>query len=271
MSNSTHPNIPQIVYSAATKRVFEGEIFIRQHVFDYIISGTSETFFGGKSYQFKAGDFRFVRKNGLSKFIKNPSPDGIYKSVSICIDQHTLEEMQHQFKPSKIYRSNQDNVFILKPNKLFHNYIDSLMPYLASTNGISEALVRTKIKEAVLIFLETNPELQHILFDFSEPGKIDLEGYMNEHYLFNGDLAEFAYLTGRSLSTFKRDFARIFKITPNKWLQKKRLEEARYLIKEKNWKATDAYQEVGFKDYSHFSVAYKQFFGQSPSSRNIGP
>jgi AraC-like DNA-binding protein len=267
MSNTTAPHIPQIVYSATSKRIIEGEIFIRQHVFDYILSGTSETFFGGKSYQFKAGDFRFVRKNRLSRFIKNPSPDGLFRSISICIDQHTLEQMQEHYKPAKIYRANNDNVFILKPNRLFHNYIDSLLPYLERNSEIGGELMRTKIKEAVLIFLQTNPELKNILFDFSEPGKIDLEAYMNEHYLFNGDLKEFAYLTGRSLSTFKRDFAKIFKTTPNKWLQEKRLEEARYLIKEKNWKATDAYQEVGFKDYSHFSVAYKQFFGQSPSSR----
>ena len=265
MSNTTHPNIPQIVYSVTTKRVVEGEIFIRQHVFDYIISGTSEAIFGGKSYHFKAGDFRFARKNRLSRFIKNPAPDGLFRSLSICIDQFTLEEMKEQFEPAEIYRENNDHVFLLKPNRLFHNYMDSLLPYLERGGEISEALLRTKVREAILVFLETNPGLRNILFDFGEPGKIDLEAYMNEHYLFNGDLSEFAYLTGRSLSTFKRDFAKIFKTTPNKWLQTKRLEEARYLIREKNWKATDACQEVGFKDYSHFSVAYKQFFGHSPS------
>jgi AraC-like DNA-binding protein len=265
MANTTNPNIPQIVYSATTKRTFEGEIFIRQHVFDYILSGTSETFFNGKSHQFKEGDFRFARKNRLTKFIKNPAPDGLYKSISICIDQPTLEQMKERLEPATSYRPNTDNVFLLKPNRLFHNYIDSLLPYVERNGEISGELVRAKIREAVLIFIETNPELKNILFDFSEPGKIDLEAYMNEHYLFNGDLKEFAYLTGRSLSTFKRDFGRIFDTTPNKWLQEKRLHEARYLIKEKNWKATDAYQEAGFKDYSHFSVAYKQFFGYSPS------
>jgi AraC-like DNA-binding protein len=265
MSNTTNPKIPQIVYSATSKRITEGEIFIRQHVFDYIMSGTSETFFGGRSYQYKAGDFRFARKNRLSRFIKNPSPDGLFKSVSICIDQHTLEQMQGQFKSAKIYKANNDNVFPLKSNPHFHNYIDSLLPYLESNREISGELVRTKIKEAILIFLETNPELKDILFDFSEPGKIDLEAYMNEHYLFNGNLKEFAYLTGRSLSTFKRDFHQIYGITPSRWLIKKRLEEAYYLLKEKKWKATEVFLEVGFKDYAHFSVVFKKTFGLAPS------
>jgi AraC-like DNA-binding protein len=265
MANTTDLNKPQIIYSATSKRMTEGTIFIHQHVVDYIISGTSETYFDGKSCRFKAGDFRFVRKNRLSKFIKDPSPDGVYKSISICIDQQTLEQMQSQFNVSQIQRVNNDNVFLLKPNKFFHNYIDSLLPYLENDGVINEALLRTKIKEAILIFLESNPELKNILFDFSEPGKIDLEAYMNEHYLFNGDLKEFAYLTGRSLSTFKRDFEKIYGVTPNRWLIKKRLEDAYYLIKEKKWKATEVFLEVGFKDYAHFSLAFKKTYGAAPS------
>ncbi len=118
---------------------------------------------------------------------------------------------------------------------------------------------------AVLIFIEANPELKHILFDFSEPGKIDLEAYMNEHYSFSGELEQFAYLTGRSLSTFKRDFKRIFNTTPSKWLMKRRLEDAYYLIKERGAKPTEAFIEVGFNDYSHFSFAFKKVFGVAPS------
>lgn len=265
MSNTTHPNTPQIVYSATSKRTSEGEIFIRQHVFDFILSGTSQTFFSNKSQSYKAGDIRFARKNRLSRFIKDPTPDGIFRSVAICIDQQTLEQLQGQFKPSEIHTANPDNVFLLKPNRLFHNYLDSLLPYLENGQAIGSELVKTKIREAILIFLETNPDLRNILFDFREPGKIDLEAYMNEHYLFNGDLKEFAYLTGRSLSTFKRDFHELYGTTPSRWLLKKRLEDAHYLIKEKHLKATEVFSEVGFKDYAHFSVAFKKAYGRAPS------
>ncbi len=122
-----------------------------------------------------------------------------------------------------------------------------------------------KVKEAVLVFLGANPGLRQLLFDFSEPGKIDLAAYMNEHYQYNGDLQHFAYLTGRSLSTFKRDFEKIFHTTPSKWLLQKRLEDAHYLLKEKKLSASEVYLEVGFKDYSHFYVAFKKLFGMAPS------
>lgn len=88
---------------------------------------------------------------------------------------------------------------------------------------------------------------------------------MNQHYQYNGSLDEFAYLTGRSLSTFKRDFEKIFTVTPNRWLLQKRLEDAYYLLKKKKMKATDVCVDVGFKDYLHFSVAFKKLFGIAPS------
>lgn len=54
-------------------------------------------------------------------------------------------------------------------------------------------------------------------------------------------------------------------MTPSRWLVNKRLGEAHFLLKEKKRKATDIYMDVGFKDYSHFSLAFKKAFGHSPS------
>ncbi|WP_234572495.1 helix-turn-helix domain-containing protein [Rhodohalobacter sp. 614A] len=268
MAETIDVNFPRILYSNVSKTLREGELFIKQHVFDYIMSGTSKVFFEGKKVTFNSGDFRFAVRNRLSKFMKIPPVNDIYKSVSICVDQNTLQEIAREgsIKPSLDYDAQKtENVLLLQPNKVFKNYISSLLPYLEKGKDMNPQMVRLKTKETVLIFLESNPELKNILFDFSEPGKIDLEAYMNEHYTYNGSLSDFAYLTGRSLSTFRRDFKRIFKITPNKWLIKKRLKDACYLLKEKNMEPTEVFIETGFKNYSHFSARFKEEFGISPS------
>lgn len=118
----------------------------------------------------------------------------------------------------------------------------------------------------VLILLKVNPTLKNVLFDFSEPGKIDLEAFMLQNFHFNVAMKRFAYLTGRSLATFKRDFEKIFHASPSRWLQQKRLQEAYYLIKEKGRKTSDVYLEVGFEDLSHFSFAFKKAYGVAPSA-----
>jgi AraC-like DNA-binding protein len=94
--------------------------------------------------------------------------------------------------------------------------------------------LNVKCSELLLILLKANPELANILFDFSNPEKINLEAFMNRNFKFNLSIERFAYLTGRSLSAFKRDFEKIFNATPGHWLVQKRLEEAYYLIDKKN-------------------------------------
>lgn len=68
----------------------------------------------------------------------------------------------------------------------------------------SEEILRLKQKEALLLLLKYDPGLKDILFDFSEPHKIDIEAFMNKNFHFNVNVERFAYLTGRSLSAFKR-------------------------------------------------------------------
>ncbi|HEY4325554.1 MAG TPA: AraC family transcriptional regulator [Mucilaginibacter sp.] len=256
---------PPILFSCYDHVSREGEHFVPEHVFSYILSGSQTLFLKDKTFHFKEGDFRFFRKNQLSRFIKQPPVGGEFKSISVRIDQETLSNISTENDLHMSHPYTGDSTLLLPPNNLLKNYIDSLAPYINGKSAFNKMITNLKVREAVMILLETNPALKDVLFDFSEPGKIDLEAYMNEHYKFNVDISRFAYLTGRSLATFKRDFEKIFKTSPNKWLQQKRLDDAYYLIKEKGRKSSDVYMEVGFKDFSHFSFAFKKTYGISPS------
>jgi AraC-like DNA-binding protein len=256
---------PRIIYSCYSHLNREGEQFIPNHIFGYILSGVSEIYVDHKNYVFKEGDFRFLRKNQLARFVKHPPKGGEFKAITVAIDQSTLHALSSELdiRHEKPYTG--ENALYLRSNPLFTNYVQSLAPYQDGNHNISPALTNLKVKEAVMLLLETNPELKDVLFDFSEPGKIDLEAFMKANYKFNVDINRFAYLTGRSLATFKRDFEHVFHSSPNRWIQQQRLNDAYYLIKEKRANITDVYMDVGFKDLSHFSFAFKKAFGMPPS------
>jgi AraC-like DNA-binding protein len=97
------------------------------------------------------------------------------------------------------------------------------------------------------------------LADFSEPGKIDLAKFMEDNYLFNMPLERFSYFTGRSLTTFKRDFRKIYGSTPQRWLTEKRLKLAHYLLTDGKQKPAEVFREVGFENLSHFRMLLKNF------------
>ena len=102
------------------------------------------------------------------------------------------------------------------------------------------------------------------LFDFTQPWKIDLLSFMEENYMYDLSLPELARYTGRSLSSFKRDFKKISELTPEKWIVRRRLKEAHRLLSESDCKVSEVMLESGFKDPAFFSRAYKGFYGYCP-------
>ena len=260
-------NRPRIMYSCYFKLSREGEQFIPEHVFSHIKSGSLLINDGRQGHLMTAGDFVFYRRDTLAKFVKMPDADnGEFKALSIRLDKETLQSFANNHGyTTPVKDAKRDSIIKLEPQPVYHGFADSLLAYLQKPESHSDALLKLKVNEAIMILLETNPDMADMLFDFNEPGKIDLKAFMARNFHFNVDLSRFAYLTGRSLSTFKRDFQKIFSTTPSKWLQQKRLDEAHFLIREKGKKPSDVYLEVGFENLSHFSFAFKKAFGVAPS------
>jgi len=117
--------------------------------------------------------------------------------------------------------------------------------------------------------LDTMPELKDLLFDFSEPHKIDLQKFMLTNFHYNVPVDKFARLTGRSLAGFKRDFQKTFGMAPRQWLLEKRLSEARFLMEKKNRKPSEFYLDLGFESLSHFSHSFKKKYGMAPTEMVI--
>ena len=84
-------------------------------------------------------------------------------------------------------------------------------------------------------------------------------------YMNDISMEEIANYTGRSLSTFKRDFKKCSTLSPREWLIRRRLEAARELIRKGGRKVSEICFEVGFKNLSHFSKIYKETYGIPPT------
>ena len=155
--------------------------------------------------------------------------------------------------------------------RLFNNHpllescLASLIPYFEMTDQFPENIANLKITEAISILRTIDPDIDNVLANFQEPGKIDLATYMEKNFMFNMPLDKFGYLTGRSLTTFKRDFKKAFNTTPQTWLTQKRLELAHFQLMQKKRKPVEVYLETGFENLSHFSFAFKKHFGYAPT------
>ncbi|MDR0237091.1 AraC family transcriptional regulator [Acinetobacter sp.] len=255
----------KLVYSCAFQQHRGLEEFISEHFLGFQMSGETHAFDANGQTVIKENSFVLVKKNQLIRTMKYPSSSGKYQFVSITLDH---EELRQYALENKIVLENHHKtkqMLFLEPNDFLSSYFLSLSPYVNKTKEATPRLAALKIREAIELLLQINPDLKYMLFDFSEPFKIDLEKFMNQNYMFNVSVAAFAILTGRSTSGFKRDFAKIFHTTPKRWLRERRLEEAIYRIKYKKEKPTDFYLDLGFENLSHFYSAFKQKFGLTTS------
>src|SRR5204862_5417431 len=105
-----------------------------------------------------------------------PPPNGEFKTIAIYFDQQTLREFSAAYGYKAEKRDDTAGFIKLTNNNIYKNFVESLLPYLQADQFRDKDLLALKIKEALLVLLRVNPELKDILFDFSEPGKIDLEG-----------------------------------------------------------------------------------------------
>lgn len=249
-------------------RQYTWENIYPQHIIAYIYSGELLLSYGQDSLTFVAGDTLLVPRNQLSRSIKNPLKGEPFTCVSMALPE---EELRKFYEHHSILESWTENISKQRPinsHPLLESFFASLLPYFDMQDELPDELVSVKVQEVLTIIDQVDKRASAILGTFSEIGKIDLEKYMEEHFMYNLPLERFAFLTGRSLTTFKSDFKKIFKNTPGKWLTEKRLQLAYHKLSMEKQKVTDVYHSVGFENLSHFSFAFKKEFGYSPSTLN---
>ena len=243
----------------------DGENLLRQFVFGCQLEGSLLVYDGKKTLSFGKGAFWLAIKNRVARFTKMPPANGEFRSISITFNDASLRQFSKRYGQFSMKKTDTQPVIILKDDDHYRSFFKELEAYQRLGLPGNDPTVELKLEEALNILLKVQPELKDILFDFEEPYKIGLAAFMEENYKFNLPISQFAYLTGRSLSSFKRDFWNIYLDTPAKWLQKRRLEAAYFLIREKKRTAADIYAELGFEDLSHFSRTFKRQFSINPS------
>ena len=255
-----------ILYSRSYQKIKSTEHYFPDHALGIMLSGESQYFTNEGTFVMNKGAICLMRRNQLFKKLKNLGANGEpIALISIFLDQNSLHQYATENNILKQSAYKGKPMIDLTGNVFLKGFFDSLLPYIDNPKKLTAKIAELKTYEAIELLLQTGDVFKKMLFDFQEQYKIDLEAYMNHNYKYNVPLSSFAKLTGRSLSSFKRDFTKIFEATPEKWLQQKRLEQAHFLISKKNQRPSEVYLEVGFENLSHFSFAFKKQFGYVPT------
>ncbi|UBM59626.1 helix-turn-helix domain-containing protein [Marinilongibacter aquaticus] len=242
---------------------FKSDIVFDHHMLVWFIAGETKIVQSDSTYYFKTGDIFLIPRNQLATIINYPRLGEAHKTVVMHLSTERLRNFYAHLKTAH-NSSASPQILSYSNHPLLESCMSSLIPYF-DMQDIPDEIAALKITEAISILRNIDPKIDDILANFDEPGKVDIVSFMEKNFIFNLPIARFGYLTGRSLTTFKRDFKKAFNTTPQRWLTQKRLELAHYRLRQNNAKPIDICYEVGFENLSHFSFAFKKQFGYSPT------
>lgn len=244
----------------------------REFALNYVYSGEMLLDNGKKQIHVGKGECVFIPRDHHITLYKRPFEGERYCGIFLMFTRPFLREMYMKMSkrrpPANTPKLNEGPLKLPQTAEL-ESLFASMIPYFSSDAKPQDDLMYLKLQEGLLALLHIDSRFFPTLFDFSKAWKIDILDFMNRNYMYEFTQEELAHYTGRSLATFKRDFKKVSELTPEKWIIHKRLEVAYALMKEGKRKIVDVYAEVGFKNPSHFSTAFKKQYGVSPASLGV--
>jgi len=237
------------------------------HSIVYVMSGQKKWITPTKEYLVKENESIFVRKGAFKNqqyfeegfcvlmfFMKDDF-------IKRCFDEDIRRETTGVKKidyPEFIYRINVSESL----KDLYHSFFS----YLKQGQKIPQKIIELKFREMILNIStdQKNSDVKDVLYTLSKNVDGTIEHIMEEQYIYNLKVDEFARLCGRSISTFKRDFKKIYNTTPGKWLLTKRLNLASNLMLSTDFTIQEICYDCGFESDSHFIRSFKNHFSFTP-------
>lgn len=243
------------------------------HVLVYMYSGELEINERGKITRLHKGDCAFIRKDFSVQMTKQAYRGEQFKAIFLMFTTKFLRDFYNRLNRDTIpieAKRNKVSLCKLPSNRPdIVSLFESMTPYFNTHIQPTEELLQLKMTEGVYVLLHTDKNLYASIFDFADPWKIDIPEFLERNYMNDLSMEEIANYTGRSLSTFKRDFKKYSSLSPQKWLIHRRLEAAHELICKGGRKVSEICFDVGFKNLSHFSKVYKERYGVPPTEIDL--
>jgi AraC family transcriptional regulator, exoenzyme S synthesis regulatory protein ExsA len=251
-------------YNCGLRNKFE-DLWSHHNYIVYVIEGRKIWHTGHGSYDLREGSCVFVRKGAsiVEQFIETEFCFFLF----FIPDEFICDVLKRKSNPLGKSGRKYDPVMTIDNSATVQTFFQSMMLYFGASRKPDQSLLELKFRELILTIAD-NPENGELLSYFcsllQEPQTVSLQKLMEDNFCFNLKMEEFAKITSRSLSAFKRDFERVYKTTPGKWLMEKRLNYAMHLLTNTGKTVSEAAFESGFESPSHFSRSFRQRFGHSP-------
>lgn len=208
--------------------------------------------------------FRTITKDGKTE----------YKAIVVKFHKDVFERL-YQDSPSPFSKHATHelrvNSTMIDTNILLEQYVNTLVSLFENPDLVYEELLKLKLNELIVHLLnsDNSPEVLGIMTNLYEKKTFEFKEIINAHICSSLGIEELAQLTNQSLSTFKKNFKKIYNDTPNNYIIGKRIERVAELLPVSQDTLSNIAYDCEFKTLAHMSRVFKAKYGVSPSEYRL--
>ncbi len=239
----------------------------------YLIEGDYRQFSSTQEYRLTNHESLLMKCGNY--MLNLPGPPANCNAFSVHFYPEVLKKIYENDLPSFLIdpaaMTTNNTAVKLGSSVSLKSYVDSMLFYFENPELVNDDLIILKLKEIILLLSRTEsaPQVYEILSNLFTPQTIQFKEVVESHVYSSISLEELAELTNCSLSSFKREFKRLYNESPATYLRNKKLEKACELLRVSEESISHIAYDCGFYDVAHFSKTFKLKYNVSPSSYRL--
>ncbi|WP_455592802.1 helix-turn-helix domain-containing protein [Bacteroides sp.] len=248
------------------------DAFLTHHALVYILSGVKQIKVAQNKFDIHPGELFLIPRGEyvMSEYIAGENG---FRSLMLFFSKKTAQEMLEQINRAtggkwlETEKIKKEAVKIIPRNREVERLFASLEAYSQSENPFMCELIRLKFAELIYLLMDT--PYQKLIFSFlldATRSEIpSLSSVLDSHLYSSVTVNELALLSGRSLSSFKREFVREYGEPPRAWIRTKKLARAAFLLETTDRAVEEVAEASGFISNTHFTRLFKSYYELTPT------
>ena len=252
-----------ILYKQLDRPLMERPLFSRSIALTVVLEGIKQVGLQQESIALKPYEAILMGRD-LMTVSDLLSEGGYFRQYLLFFDEGTVREFLSGRRLS-LLKGETSDWYSMQIDRAFLDFLSTLASTFDSLRRNPASMLRLKLLEALEWLNDRDAGIAHWLFQSVHREPANLRWLMEENFSRGLTVEDFALLSGRSLSTFQREFKRSYGTTPARWIRKKKLERAATFLSAGQLDVTSVAMELGFENISHFIRLFREEFGLSPA------
>ncbi|WP_454045150.1 helix-turn-helix domain-containing protein [Chryseobacterium sp. Marseille-Q8038] len=243
-----------------------------QACFLYVIKGEFQYKTAEQEFTISTNYSLFLNCISSGKYIQNSESEEHCEIVIVTFYPDILKKIYDRELPVLLQKpanmvSNQSNEKI-NNDFLIQKYVEGLLFYFENPSLVNEDILILKLKEIMLLLAQSQnaKAIQLILSQLFSPTTYSFKQIIEANLFSQLTIEQLAEQSNLSLSSFKREFTKLYSDTPANYIRNKKLEKAAELLLLSDERITDIAFECGFNDLATFTKNFSDKYRVTPSN-----